>query len=236
MAQQAEQGIQKGDVLQKIAGVSLIVGSLFLLIGNALIPRVDDPSDVRDFIENAADNAGGLTEIVFPLLAVGMVALVLGTAGVYRAISSGTAAAWARMGFYGFIAATAVFIGMTGFFGLGLASVAEEWDSMAAGTDKDALFQGFTALYWALNGAFAVSIVTYWGTMAVLFVGVLLSTTFPKWLGWAGLVNALVVAAIGFVYAFADLSQGLDLTFGAAAGLSAIWTLALGVVITRRAF
>ena len=236
MAQQAEQGIQKGDVLQKIAGVSLIVGSLFLIIGNALIPRGADPSDVAEFIAEAADNAGGFTEVVFLLLTVGMGALVLGTAGVYRAISSGTASAWARMGFYGFMVGTAVFIGMAGMFGLGFASVAEEWDSMAAGADKDALFQAFTALYWAINGAFAVSIVAYWGTMAVLFVGITLSATFPKWIGWAGLINALVVVAIGFAYAFADLSEGLDLTFGAAAGLSTIWPLALGVVTVRKAF
>ena len=236
MAQEAEQGIQKGDVLQKIAGPSLIVGSILLIVGNALIPRVDDPGDVRDFIENAADNAGGFTEIVFLLLAVGMAALLLGTAGVYRSVTSGAAAAWVRLGFYGFIAGTAVFMGMAALFGLGLAAVAEQWDALAGGAEKEALFQGFNALYWALDGAFSVTIVMYWGTMALLFVGIVMSTTYPKWLGWAGLINAAVVVVIGFVYAFADLTQGLDLTFGFAALVSTIWVLLLGVVITRRAW
>ena len=236
MAQEAEQGIKKGDVLQKIAGPSLVIGSILLIVGNILIPRVDDPSDVRDFIENAADNAGGFTEIVFLLLAVGMAAVLVGSAGIYRSVSSGAAAAWVRLGFYSFIAGTAVFVGMAGFFGLGLAAVAEQWDSMPAGADKEALFQGFNAVYWAIDGAFSVTIVMYWGALAVLFTGIVMSTTFPKWLGWAGLINALVVAVIGFVYAFVDLSQGLDLTFGIAAFASTIWVLLLGVLITRRAY
>lgn len=236
MAQEAEQGIQKGDVLQKIAGLSLIIGGILLIVGNALVPRVDDPGDVRDFIENAADNAGGFTEIVFLLLAVGLAVLVLGFAGVYRSVTSGAAAAWVRLGFYGFIAGSAVLVSFTGFFGLGLAAIAEEWDSMAASADKEALFQGFTAVYWALDGAFSVAIVMYWGTMTLLFAGIVMSTTYPKWLGWAGLINAAVVTVIGFVYAFADLTQGLDLTFGIAALVSTIWVVLLGVVVTRKAW
>ena len=236
MAEQTTQGIEKGDVLQKIAGLAFIIGAILVIAGNAAIPRDADPGNVKEVIEDIAGNAGGYAEVVFLILAVGLASLLLGSAGVHRSISTGAAAAWARLGFYGLIAATGLFVFMTGLFGVGLASVAAEWDAMAAGSDKDAMFQGFSAVYWLWNGAFSVAVVVFWGALLLLFVGITMSPVYPKWLGWAGLINAAALIAMGFVMAFVDPSKGLDLTFGALAGLSTIWALVLGVVITRKAW
>ena len=236
MAQETERGIEKGDVLQKIAGLAFIIGAILLIAGNAAVPRDADPADVAEVIQDAADKAGGYQQVVFLILGVGLASLVLGAVGVQRSITSGAAAAWARFGLYTLIGGTAAFVLLTGIFGIGLAAVAEEWDGMAAGADKDALYQAYSALYWAWNGAFSIVVVVYWSALLILFMGITMSRVYPTWLGWVGMITAAALIAVGFVYAFADQSKGLEYTFGGLAALSTVWTLILGVLITRKAW
>ena len=40
----------KGDVLQKIAGVSFIVGTILTGVFNAIFPRVSDPDNVQSVL------------------------------------------------------------------------------------------------------------------------------------------------------------------------------------------
>ena len=54
----------KGDVLQKIAGIGLIVGAVLTAVFNVLYPRADDPSDVSQVLTELADNET-LSLIVF---------------------------------------------------------------------------------------------------------------------------------------------------------------------------
>ena len=236
MAQDSGNGIEKGDVLQKIAGLAFIVGAILLIAGNAAVPRSADPADVLEVIEDTADTAGGYREVVFLVIGVGLSALLVGSVGVQHSISTGAAATWARLGLYTLIAATPAFVLLTGIFGIGLSAVAEQWDGMAAGTEKDAMFQAFSALYWLSNGAFSTVVVTYWSAWLLFFIGVTLSPVYPTWLGWVGLLTAAALVVVGAVYAFADPSEGLDYVFGGFAALSTVWGLVLGVVITRRAW
>ena len=48
MAEQTTQGIEKGDVLQKIAGLAFIIGAILVIAGNAAIPRDADPGNVKE--------------------------------------------------------------------------------------------------------------------------------------------------------------------------------------------
>ena len=41
----------RGDVLQKIAGLGLVVGGILTLVSNAIFPRADDPSVVVQVLE-----------------------------------------------------------------------------------------------------------------------------------------------------------------------------------------
>ena len=45
---QTAQGIAKGDVLQRIAGIAFIVGGIATLVANALLPRAADPGIVAE--------------------------------------------------------------------------------------------------------------------------------------------------------------------------------------------
>ena len=49
----------RGDLLQKIAGLGLIVGGILTMVSNVIFPRADDPSVVAQVLQTHADNATG---------------------------------------------------------------------------------------------------------------------------------------------------------------------------------
>ena len=64
-----EQGTYKGDVLQKVAGLSFIVGAILLAVFAVLNPG-GGPDDIDDVIQTIADNNGGFWQIDHILIAV----------------------------------------------------------------------------------------------------------------------------------------------------------------------
>ena len=68
------------------------------MVANAIFPRPADPSNAAQFVQKIADNRGGFWEVDNLLLAVGIWAFMIGATGIYRAINTGAAAAWVRLG------------------------------------------------------------------------------------------------------------------------------------------
>jgi len=122
-----EQATYKGDVLQKIAGLSFIVGTILLVVFG-LLHHGEDLEDLSDTIQNIAESNGGLVEFDHILIAVAWWVLMIGMVGVYRSISSGAAAAWVRIGMYGLIIATTLRAVFLAIDGVGLAMVVEQWE------------------------------------------------------------------------------------------------------------
>src|SRR3989304_5360976 len=104
MAQQ--QGVVKGDALQRIASAGFVIGAVLLIVFNFLLPRAADPSNTQDVLTKWGGQKG-LTQLCALLLAVGIWGVMMGTAGVYRSITA-NGAAWARLGFYGITVVTAI--------------------------------------------------------------------------------------------------------------------------------
>ena len=229
-----QQEIAKGDVLQRIGGASFIVGAILLLVFNALFPRVDDPSDVPLVLAELADNET-LSLITFLGLAIGLWAVMIGVVGVYRSISSGGAAAWARLGFYGIIVGTTL---ATVGNAAGMAGTGAAADWVAAGSGTDTTTYSITATLNAVStSTFNMFIIANWLALVFLGIGMVSSGVYPKWLGWPPLVlGAVTVVVAGFPLALSDTSQTLDITFGVLAGLTTLWALVLGVWISRKAW
>ena len=74
-----QQGIVKGDVLQKIASIGLILGAILLVIFNSLEPRVSDPSNTQAVLQKLGENET-LTEVCLLLIAVGLWVVMTGVA------------------------------------------------------------------------------------------------------------------------------------------------------------
>ncbi len=221
----------RGDVLQKIAGLGFIVGGVLTLVFNALFPRADDPSEVAQVLTAYADGET-LTQLSFVGITIGVIAIMIGTVGLYRNISTGAAAYWARLGFYGVIVGTTLFAIASA---VGLAAVDEAVTWVAAGSAMEtSAYSIAAALVEASNSLFDMTILVYWLALVFLAIGLVLSSAYPKWLGWVLLVASVAVVVIGIPRFFTDPSEAAEIIFAIPAGLTSVWAVVIGIWITRR--
>lgn len=224
--------IFKKDVLQRLGGLGFIIGGILTLVFSALYPRPDDPANTQQALTRLADNES-LSTIVYLGLAVGIWALMIGTAAVYRSIATGGAAAWTRLGFYGVIVGTTVFT----------ISTAAGWAAIDAATISGGTQAGTPAYSTAAalgmlgHSTFFMFIIVLWLALVFLGIGMALSTVYPRWMGWALLIlGALNIVVTGIPQALGNPSQNLDLIFTILAGLTSLWALIVGIWVTRKAW
>ncbi|MBI4200639.1 MAG: DUF4386 family protein [Chloroflexi bacterium] len=221
-----QEGISKGDVLQKLAGLSFIAGAILLIVSNALFPRPADPSDAAQFVQKIADSRGGFWEVDTLLLAVGIWAVMIGATGVYRSISTGGAAAWARLGYYGVIVGVTVWTVLLAL-NLGLSQAVK-----LAGTDRAVQVMAMTT-----SGVFSMSIIVLWLALTFLGIGMVLSAVYPKWAGWAIIVLGVATVIVGILQGLGGPSKTVtNVLFPIVSILTTLWGLVLGIWITRKAW
>ena len=225
---QAAQGIAKGDILQRIAGIGFILGAIATLAGNVVL-RIIAAETLTERGETR-----WLERIALLILIVGFWALLLGAVGVYRSLSTGTAAVWARLGFYGILGGTTLAT-VSLAIDLAASSAAAFW--VAAGsTTGTSEYAVAVSLNMIANSVFDVMIVGYWLALLALGIGMVLSHTYPRWLGWGLLVLGAVVVAVSVPRLFTGSTPILDIVFAIPAGLTSVWALVLGVWVTRTAW
>ncbi len=225
-----QQGITKGDVLQRLGGIAFIIGGILTLVFSALYPRPDDPASTQQALTRLAEDEG-LSNIVYLGLAVGMWAMMIGVVAVYRSISAAGAAAWARLGFYGVIVGTTV---MTVTLAVGWATTGAA--AVTGGTEPGtAAYTIAAALNAVGNSIFLMSVIVFWMALAFLGIGMALSTVYPKWMGWVLLILGVLIVAVAGIAIVGDPSQALDIIFAVLAGLTSIWAIVVGIWVTRRA-
>jgi hypothetical protein len=62
------------------------------------------------------------------------------------------------------------------------------------------------------------------------------STIYPRWLGWGGMIVGIPMIALGVVQIFTARSTTLTLIFAVLMLLTALWDLAVGIWVARRAW
>ncbi len=228
-----QQGIIKGDALQKLASVGFIIGALLLIIFNFLLPRAADPSNTQDMLTTWG-NKEGLVQLVGFFMAVGSWGLMLGAAGVYRSITA-AGAAWARLGFYGIIVGTAIFTISSGLLAV-TASTGADWLAASA-ADKAAAYSTAAAVGTVGGVAFTMFILVEWLAIVFLGIGMARSAVYPKWQGWAGLVlGAVTVAIVGIPQFFAGQTTMIQTLFAVLATLTISWAGVVGIWVARKAW
>ena len=217
----------RGDGLQRIASIGFILGAILLVVFTLLAPRADNPTDAQQVLAKLADNKT-LSRIVFFFgPAAGLWSLMIGITGLYRSISEGAGAAWARLGFYGVVVGT---VGFTVGLAFDYRSVIV---SAAAVTDGNVGVGAFHVLPLSNNFLF---IFVYWLALVLLGIGLVVSGLYPQWLGWTlialGAVTAVVSGPAG--QSLGGGSQFSSLIFGALALLTYLWAMVVGGIILRR--
>ena len=108
-----EEGIVKGDALQKMGSAGFIFGAILIAIGSLLLPHAAVPSSNWQEMQKELGEQAVLFQACALLMIFGYWAVMIGTAGVYRSITA-AGAAWARVGFYFNLMGTAIWtVGMS---------------------------------------------------------------------------------------------------------------------------
>ena len=215
-----QKGIVKGDPFQKLSSVSLVVAGILLIIFNILLPRANDPSKILNLVNTWGSKAGLVRACTF-FLSVGIWALMIGVAGIYRSITE-RGAAFAHLGFY------VVTVGTT-LFTLSFASV------MATATAPDRAIAAVIATMG--NAVFTMSILVEWLAIAFTGIGMVASSVYPKWQGWAAVaLGFLTFVVVGIPQFFNGQTAALQMVFAVLAVLSTIWALVVGIQTAQKAW
>jgi hypothetical protein len=227
------QSIVKGDALQKISSAGFIIGAVLLVIGNLLMPYTTNPtSDLQEMLRPLGEHAFR-TEAASLLVTIGFLAMMIGATGVYRSITAG-GAAWARLGFYILLVGTtlqAVSLSLD----VATASAVATW--LAAPVDGQAAIWSVVVVLNAIGrGVIPITWIVYWLAFAFLGIGMIGSAVYPRWLGWAGLILATPVIAVGIIHTFTARTTTITLVFVILALFTNLWALAVGIWVARKAW
>lgn len=209
------------NVWERIAAVTLIAAGI-LMLTSIFFPRPDDPADYAGFLALLVENVGR-TQAVMLAVPVGAWALAIGTVAIYRSMELTTAAA-AGVG-VGSLAALIGAAAVTVQFGLASAALAE---SASGGPDAGvALWAGATYVR-------SFGMLVLWSGLAVLGMGMVASREHPKVLGFPVIFLGIAMVVVSGATILAGPTKAATLASGGLAGLTAIWSLVLGVWLGRR--
>jgi hypothetical protein len=119
--------------------------------------------------------------------------------------------------------------------GVGLTALAKAWQNAPASEQAGLLRVGDTLLY-ILNGTFP-SVHNYFHGVPFILLGLAVVASggrYPVWLGWVGVVGGLG-AVVGGVLTFLGVELGREQFFILFLQLVSLWTVAMGVLMWRRA-
>lgn len=233
-----KQGIVKGDVLQRLAGISLVVGGVLTGVGGALYPRLSGDLDIgnpQPVLQAYADAGTGRSLVAFLMIAVGVWGFVIGWLGIRRSVEASKADPWTRLGFYGVLVSAALFTTLLGA-DMAIALVADQWAGAAEPMKSTWLAAGAGLTVFNLQ-LFALSVVALWLALAFTSIGLVQTDVYPKWSGWSLLVLGAVGALLGLVMVFSGpVSLTLNIVFPVVSTLTSLWVLVVGARTITKAW
>lgn len=226
-----QQGIVRGDALQKISATGFIIGAILLVIGSLLMPyAVNATNDLREMLRPLGQNEFR-TEASSLLVTIGFMGMLIGMTGVYRSITAG-GATWARLGFYFLLVGTALQV-VSLSLDVATAGAVSKWLAAPAGA-KETAWSIVVVLNAIGRGVIPMTWIVYWLAFALLGMGMIGSAVYPRWLGWSGLILALPVITVGVIHIFTPRTITITLAYVVLALLTNLWALGVGIWVARR--
>jgi len=231
-----EQGIRKGDALQRISSAGLIIGAILFGISGLLMPHTNSPtSDLQEMLKPLGEyQYRTIISSMFGM--VGFWMALVGVSGVNRSITESVArgAVWARLGFYFTLIGTALWT-VCWAMDISTASAVANW--LSAPIDgKEVAWGVVVSLSAFARGILPSTWVLYWLALAFLNGAMIQSDVYPRWLGWTGLILSIPMIALGVIQTFTARSITFTLVFSVLMLLTALWDLAVGIWVARRAW
>lgn len=230
--QQGQEQVEVDRVVRRLAAVCLILGAVAIAGFRNLhgdLPAADPDAALR-FITDHPFYAGvHLGTILGVLLWAGGMLTLAGTLGhpvakVLGRLSAGSV-----------LVGAAVFITDFSIDGVAGQDLAADWAAATPAARPDLELAAQTA-FTILRGTSLTSIIVLWGLPLLLVGWVVLLERYPSWLGWSGLgLGAVTVLAAIALLLREDLFPGVLLYGLLISIVMPLWSMALGVVLWRRA-
>lgn len=218
------------SMLYRAGAVCAILGTLIAGVANGVHP--DTPTDPLAFLQVVAGSrywAG-----IHWALLIGLVLMQIGFLAVKLTLrddpSPHDAGGWGRAGFH------VLTVGLALWAGVCVAEAAVK--GLADGARGDPGLLGAARAVAALGDAgITAAEIVYWLGIALLGLGIMQSTRYPRWMGAIGLVTgALLSVGVGWCRAFGGPNRWTEeFGFPILAILTLVWTLVLGVLLWRTA-
>lgn len=207
------------DARTPMPAAALIIGGL-LILTSALYPTVEDPAAYGSVLDVLADNAAR-TRLVLLAVPAGIWALTAGVAAIWNLAADQRTQLWLGLGLSGALVGAAA---VTVQFALATAALANH---VGGSFDGTVLWAGATYIR-----SFAMLIL--WAGLAAVGRGLLLGNMSARWLGLAPILLAVPMVLISTASIIAGPTISAALATGGLAGLTAIWSLLLGITLMRR--
>jgi hypothetical protein len=231
-----QQAIAKGDSFQKMGGAGFIIGAVLITIGNIWVTSIDLSKPME--AQRKLSEQIVMFQAVVLLMTLGVWAVMIGAAGVYRSITASTAsgAASARLGFYFMIMGTTLAtLGMSLDTTYSVA-IANWLAAPAAGKELAhnivTIFSGTQGLG---RGLFPMNVMSNWLAYTFLGVGMIRSAIYPRWLGWVGLILGMIGVPMGMIMTFTGREVIFNF-FTVLAFSTILWWLMCGIWVARKAW
>jgi hypothetical protein len=215
----------------RLGAVCVVLGSLAVLgfrIAHGDPPAADAPAALRFITDHPAYTGVHLGAILGVLVWAGGLVTVAGT------FRHGLSRALGRLGATSVLVGAAIFVTDFAIDGVAGQDLAAAW-AAAAPAARAELELAYQTAATMLRGTSLISIVILWGLSLLLFGRALMHEGYPAWLSWTGVAagGATVVGATAQLFQ-PDLFPGA-LVYGLLVSLVQVWSVALGVVLWRRA-
>ena len=228
-----ETEIRRGDTQQRLSGLGFIGGAILIMVGSLLLPRASNLGDIQAMQHAYAEQAT-LLQACALLITFGFWAVMIGTAGVYHAITT-EGAAWARLGFYFHLVGVALWtVGMS--LDISYPAAIINWLESSV-VNKEVAYSVVTVLspLGFGRGTFPLNVIVNWLAFTFLSMAVLRSSLYTHWIGWMGLVLGIAGLLLGIIMTFTGREPLVNL-FVIFMLLNILWWLAWGIWVIRKAW
>ena len=211
----------EADVLRRVTSVSLIAGGILMTAAAVTFPVGDPDETLVSLSAYSNHEVRGLLGAFGS--AVGVWILAAGFSNTHHLIGQGAGAAWARLGWYTMVLGAA---GITVAQGLtiGTIEVAVSWGDAPA----ESTFSVASGLFVASEAVYDLSIVAFWGGLAVIALGMTRTDAHPGWSSWSLLAIGAATAATGVLHLFSDVNPLDEYELLVLVGPTSVWAVLTG--------
>jgi hypothetical protein len=219
--------------LFKVGAIGAMVGAVLGLVANLLHPRGSGIDTSREELELVADSSLWLFDHY--LIAWALAFSFIGLIAIGHSFAGEAGESWGRFARASAIGSIAIAVVAITIDGMALKEVADNWSEAGRGTDSSA-FAAADAVANVSLALFTTVIASLFGATATFFgIAGLVSTNYPKWLGYAALVAGLLgllTASITFLSGPSDVA--FNILFAISSFLYTVWLFASGWSLWQR--